>query len=154
LIAVDTVLVLWSKNAARSRWVDAELATVLDRHLGDGSVRVIPIRLDDIELPALLRPHKWLRLEAREDVPDVAMDIAGIKSEREYLKAIQQTIEYADLQFRYFPGYGALIACPRCGRPAHELEHWHATDYKRDDEYAGAKCQVRLGGRGRDLVAP
>jgi TIR domain len=69
LIAVDTVLVLWSENAARSRWVDAELATALDRHLRDGSVQLIPIRLDDAELPALLQPHKSLRLEVREDVP-------------------------------------------------------------------------------------
>ena len=40
------------------------------------------------------------------------MNIAGIKSETEHLKAIQQTIEYADLQFCCFPGYGALIAMP------------------------------------------
>jgi TIR domain-containing protein len=140
LVLVDTVVVLWSGNAAGSRWVDAELATALDRQLSEGSVRLIPIRLDDTKLPALLRPHKWLRLDAREDVPDVAMEIAGIKSERDYLKAIQETIELAGLQVQYFPGYGALIACPRCGRPADELQHWHAVDERRDDEYAGAKC--------------
>lgn len=38
LALVDTVLVLWSDDAARSRWVGAELETALALHLEDGSV--------------------------------------------------------------------------------------------------------------------
>jgi TIR domain-containing protein len=38
LSVIDTAVIVWSEHAAVSRWVDAELATSLERHLGDGSV--------------------------------------------------------------------------------------------------------------------
>jgi TIR domain len=36
LAVVDTIVVVWSEDAANSRWVDAELASALARELSDG----------------------------------------------------------------------------------------------------------------------
>jgi hypothetical protein len=141
LAAVDTVVILWSANAAASRWVGAELETALARRIADDDLRVIPVRLDETDLPPLLRPLKWLTLhEADDDVRRVVQSIAGLPTAEAFLKAVQQQIEEAGLEFRYFEGYGVAVACPRCGAPASELEGWSAVDDSRDDTYAGARC--------------
>jgi hypothetical protein len=147
LDVVDTVIVLWSENAARSRWVEAELATALDRRLADGGLRVIPVVLDDTPLPALLRPLKRLAVNDDAGVIDVARAIAGIDSDTAFLQAVQSTIDEAGLEIEYFQGYGPLVACPSCGAPASELEGWEAVNEERDDLYAGARCQ-RCGWEG------
>jgi len=137
---VDTVVLLWSENAASSRWVNTEMETALQRQLSDGSVRIIPVRLDDTELPSLLRRVKWIEAEPdRIDV--VARKITNLDSYADFIKAIQQTIDEAGLDFRYFHGYGVAVGCPRCGAPSSELQGWSETDYQRDDIYAGARCQ-------------
>jgi hypothetical protein len=59
---VDTVLLFWSKNAAESMWVNIEMETALTRKLSDSSVRIIPMRLGDAPLPALLRPLMYVSL--------------------------------------------------------------------------------------------
>jgi hypothetical protein len=140
LALVDAVLVLWSDDAARSRWVGAELETALALHLEDGSVRVIPVRLDDAPLPALLRPFKWLRLEDPGETSDVARQLAGIGSREEFLKAVQQTLEESGLEVGYFEGYGPAVGCPKCGAPLSELSGWSEVDEQRDDMYAGVRC--------------
>lgn len=140
LAVVDTVLVLWSDSAAHSRWVDGELAAALDRRLSDDDLRIVPVRLDATPLPSLLRPLK--RLDADNDDPSpVARAVAGLDSDADMLRAIQQTIDKAGLAFVDFPGYGVLVACPKCGAPASELENWSAVDERRDDTYAGARCR-------------
>ena len=139
LSLVDTVVLLWSKNSAGSRWVDSEMAAAIDRRHSDGSVRIIPVRLDETELPPLLRPLKWLELDYNRI--DVAVrQIAGIGSYADLIIAIQNTIAEAGFDFRYFHGYGVAIGCPKCGAPSNELKGWTETDYQRDDEYAGVRC--------------
>lgn len=137
----DTVLLLWSENAAHSRWVNSEMETAIARRLSDGSVRIIPVRLDDTELPALLQPLKWLWAEP---VDRVVCEIIGLASDEDYIMAVQEAIEAAGLDFRYFDGFGVAVGCPKCGAPSSELEPYGATDRERDDEYAGARC-LRCG---------
>ena len=137
---VDTVLVLWSKDAASSRWVGAELETALALHLEDGFLRVVPVRLDQETLPALLRPLKWLRLEDEAQASEVARQLAGIGSREEFLKAVQQTLEESGLEVGYFEGYGPAVGCPKCGASLGELSGWSAVDERRDDLYAGVRC--------------
>jgi hypothetical protein len=142
LAVVDVVVVLWSENAAASRWVGAELDTALARRLSDGDLRVIPLRLDDAELPALLQPIKWLTLyDPPADTRAVAQSIAGLTTAESYIKAVQQQIDEAGLEFQYFVGYGVAVGCPKCGAAVSELEGWSATDDRRDDMYAGARCK-------------
>jgi len=138
---VDTVLLLWSTNAAGSGWVKSEMETSISRRLEDRSVRIVPIRLDDTALPPLLRPLKWLHVdESPVSIARVVRDIVGLESDQDLLRAMQQTIEESGFQPRYFYGYGAVFGCPQCGMPASELVQTHAVDYYRDDEYAGVRC--------------
>ena len=140
LAVVDTVVVLWSEDAAASRWVGAELDTALARRLAEDDLRVIPIRIDDAELPPLLRPIRWLSLRPDEDLQAIARAIVGLPTSGAFLKAMQRQIDEAGFEFRYFPGYGVVVGCPHCGASVHELEHWSATDDRRDDTYAGVRC--------------
>lgn len=119
---------------------DAELASALASELRDGSLRIIPLGLEDTPLPILLQPISWINAEDEEAV-GVARKIMGLNSSEQYIKAVQAEIGEADLEFAYFHGYGVAAGCPRCGSPVSDLEQWVATDYLRDDEYAGVRCK-------------
>jgi hypothetical protein len=140
LAIVDTVVVLWSANAASSAWVHAELGSALARSLNDGSLRVIPIRLDGSQLPPLLGHLSWLRVEGDNDVKTAVRRLMGLDSHAALLIAIQRTIEESGIQYELFPGYGPAVGCPECGAPAAALQGWTETDFLRDDQYAGVRC--------------
>ncbi len=149
LAAFDTFVLIWSEDAARSKWVGRELAAALARGIKDGSLRVIPVLLDETEFPALLADLRYLR----GDLPDsqVAAEILGLAGEREWLMAIQATLEYAGIDVGYFPGYGAIVGCPNCGAGLASIEGWHDTDFQRGDEYAGARCRECRWSDGGEL---
>jgi hypothetical protein len=140
LAAVDTVILLWSTNANRSKWVRAELETAITRAMEDRSFRVITVRLDDTPLPALLRPLRWVEL-GDEDVTRAVNEIMGFANDQDRLRAIQQTLDEADIEVRYFHGYGPVVCCPRCGAGVDRLRGWSEVDYERDDTYAGFECE-------------
>ncbi|CAM5574883.1 hypothetical protein GCM10010256_01300 [Streptomyces coeruleorubidus] len=75
------MLLFWSKNAAESTWVNTEMETALTRKLSDSSVRIIPMRLDDAPLPALLRPLMYVPLEDGANVNEAVRRILGIGSQ-------------------------------------------------------------------------
>jgi hypothetical protein len=54
---VDTVVLLWSSDADHSKWVRAEFETALARGMEDGSLRVIPVLLDDTPLSCGASPN-------------------------------------------------------------------------------------------------
>lgn len=60
LAKADYFLVFWSAQAALSRWVQAELEAAFFRWADKGSVFFLPIRLDNTELPELLKPISYL----------------------------------------------------------------------------------------------
>lgn len=134
----DTFVLLWSEHAATSPWVRAELETALTRRMADHTLRVVPVRLDETPLPPLLQPLKYLRIE--DGIPSVVDAIMGFSSDRDRLRSIQKVLDGAGIEVAYFYGYGPMVACPKCGGGIDGLEGWSATDYARDDQYAGARC--------------
>jgi uncharacterized protein (DUF2267 family) len=136
---VDTVAVLWSEAASASNWVRAELEAALARALSEGEVRLIPVILDDHELPPLLAMRRWVDLRDGGFATAVRQ-LAGLESEAARIRAMQAVFDDLQIEVRYFHGYGAAVGCPRCGAGVGDLEQWHQTDYARDDEYAGARC--------------
>ncbi|SEE65527.1 Predicted nucleic-acid-binding protein, contains Zn-ribbon domain [Streptomyces sp. 2231.1] len=138
---VDTVLLFWSRNAAESAWVNTEMETALTRKLSDGSVRVIPMRLDDAPLPPLLRPLMYVSLEDGADVDAAVRRILGIDSQAELLKAMQQTLWDAGIQSRDFRGMGVMVACPKCGATPEALDGRVEIDHERDDLYMIVTCK-------------
>jgi TIR domain-containing protein len=137
----EVVVLLWSQNASKSSWVGAEMDTALTQLLDDQSTRLIPIRLDEAPLPALLKPRRYLRLADSGETQEVVKQILNLDTDQDLIRAIQTTINESGLEFREFLGYGVLVGCPRCGADVNELEAWQATDYQRDDTYAGAECR-------------
>jgi hypothetical protein len=133
----DVFLVIWSANAARSRWVGREVETAIHSTIDDPNRRIVPVLLDETPLPPLLAPIKALDYD---DPAEVVRRIMGFASERDRLRAIQEVLDSLAIEVSYFYGYGPIVACPRCGAPPESLEAWGATDYERDDEYAGVRC--------------
>lgn len=135
----DIFALVWSANAADSKWVATEMESALTKWMRDESCRLIPIRLDRTPLP-LLVSHLLYIDASRHEHRAVAAKLLGINSEREYREAIQQFLNEADLNFREFWGVGVMVACPGCGASVDKLHEWETVDYKRDDVYRGAKC--------------
>lgn len=130
-------LLLWSNNAAGSRWVKSEIESAIHAVMSDPARKVIPVLLDDTPLPPLLAP---INCVVMDDPAEVARRVMRFGSERERLKAIQDVLDSLAIEVRYFYGYGAMAACPRCGGGVDALEQWSATDYDRDNQYVGARC--------------
>lgn len=139
LETVDTVVLLWSSDADRSKWVRAEFETALARGMEDGSLRVIPVLLDDTPVPALLRRIR--RVDLRDgDESRAVNEIMGFATDQDRLLAIQQHLDEAGLEVAFFEGYGPVVCCPRCGAGLEHLRGWSAVDERRDDTYAGVEC--------------
>jgi hypothetical protein len=114
-------------DSCQAHW----LASALARELRDGSPRVVPVRLADAVLPALLEPIAWIDAQGEEPV-GVARKVMGLGSSAEYIEAVQAEIDEAGLEFGYFHGYGVVVGCPKCGAAVIEREPWAATDCARD----------------------
>lgn len=63
----DAILVLLSKNSTQSEWCKKELRSGLLRELEEKSVLVIPIVLDDCEIPLFLREKLWIDFRKDRD---------------------------------------------------------------------------------------
>lgn len=139
LATVDTLILLWSENADRSRWIRAELETALARSVEEKAFRVVPVRLDDTPLPALLRRFKWVDL-SDGDTARAVNEIMGFTTDQDRMLAIQETLDEAGLDVSWFEGYGPVVCCPRCGAGIDRLTGWSRVDEQRDDTYAGFRC--------------
>jgi len=55
----DFIAVLLSVNSVRSGWVEKEWQSRVEREVRLRSVEILPLRVDDCEIPLLLRDKKW-----------------------------------------------------------------------------------------------
>jgi hypothetical protein len=140
LATMDTLLLMWSEHANRSKWVRSELETAITRLTEDEGFRVIPVRLDSTPLPPLLRPLKWVELRDG-DLGRAVNEIMGFANDQQRLMAIQEALDESRLLVQYVHGYGPLVCCPRCGASVDRLKPTSATDWELDAEYAGFLCQ-------------
>lgn len=60
--SADAILILLSENSVQSAWCQKELRSGLLRELERKSTLVIPVRLDDCEVPLFLREKRWIDL--------------------------------------------------------------------------------------------
>ncbi len=140
LAVVDTIVLIWSRNAERSDWVRAEFESAIARSIDSQTCRVVPLRLDDTPLPSLLRRLKWIDLQQTE-IDRAVDEIMGFANDRDRLRAIQETLDEASIEIRDVPGYGPVVCCPNCGAGLDSLEGWSDLDPERDDTYAGFRCR-------------
>ncbi|RPF21317.1 toll/interleukin-1 receptor domain-containing protein [Myceligenerans xiligouense] len=135
----EVLALFWSRSASKSAWVQREYLTAINGWISDDrSRRLIVLRLDDTDVPPLLKDLKWFDLRAGDEDGAVCA-IMQIDDDAERLRGLQRWIEtLGDLA--YNPGYGVAIACPQCGAKASALENWSQVDHERDDTYAGLRC--------------
>jgi hypothetical protein len=50
----DVFVLIWSRHAQQSNWVDTEVRAVLNRRGANHSLRIVPIFSDDAPLPTLV----------------------------------------------------------------------------------------------------
>ena len=117
------------------------MEVALTRWLNGETCRLVPVRLDSTPLPSLLRSVRYVDGIDGNHIR-VARELLGIESDTAFRMAVQEFIDEAGVEFREFWGVGVLVACPRCGAKLDKLEGWEGTDYKRDDQYVGARCTV------------
>lgn len=60
LASSDYLFAVMSANSIASRWVDEELRSMMNVQLKSGQVRVIPIKIDDAEMPWFLTEKKYV----------------------------------------------------------------------------------------------
>jgi len=54
------VLLFLSKAAIESNWIKTELESTLWDEINSAEVKIIPIKLEECEIPKLLRPRKYV----------------------------------------------------------------------------------------------
>lgn len=138
-LAETTIFVLfWSKDAKKSPWVTTEW-TAAHWHFIKDPTRFLVVRLDDEDLPTMLRPKKWI--DAKGDTSMIAREILGLTSNANLLKSLQQTLESWDIRIDSYPGIGPIVGCGDCGADLDEIEVTTDTDFRHDDQYIQAKCK-------------
>jgi hypothetical protein len=76
------------------------------------------------------------------DIARAVNEIMGFANNQDRLHAIQETLDEASIDIRYFVGYGPVVCCPRCGAGVDQLRSMSWTDRVRDDTYAGFQCEA------------
>jgi hypothetical protein len=141
LTVFSSFALVWSLAASTSRWVRTEMDAAIAQWLADPARRLVPIRLDDTPLPAILQHIRYI--DARErDTVRVARELLGFETESAFRLAVQQFISEAGLDFREFRGVGVLVACPKCGATPENLEAWSTIDHEHDRSYIGVNCNI------------
>lgn len=136
----STFVLVWSEAAVNSRWVRTEMEAALNRWLSGETCRLVPLRLENVPLPQLLRSIRYVDGSDGNHIR-VAREILGLESDMAFRMAVQEFINEAGLEFREFWGVGVLVGCPRCGAKLGSLEGWEATDSRRGDRYVGVRCK-------------
>lgn len=134
----DALVLFWSDSASKSLWVAREFRAAMTKYIQEERGLVV-VKLDDTEIPDIIADLRYIDATEDPDPNFIADQLMGFRG-NDRLIAMQRALEDMDLGIRYFEGYGVVVACPRCGNPAKNLEGWSHTDDERDDVYAGARC--------------
>jgi hypothetical protein len=141
LSAFDVFVLLWSAHASRSQWVRNELEVAITRRIGGTDTRIIPVLLDETELPAMLSHLRFIRLDDKAAVGKATMEILGLPAQRDLIKALQSGLNSLGLDHTEFWGVGVLFGCPSCGAGLNAITGWQSTDDEHDRNYVGARCK-------------
>lgn len=137
----DVFLLIWSRHAAASRWVEGEMNSALTRLMNDPKCKLVPVVLDDAQLPPLIQHIRYADARNEREPIMVAKDVLGIETDRELRMAVQHAIEDAGLDIREFWGAGVFVCCPKCGAEPDKIRGREWIDDEHDRRYIGAECQ-------------
>lgn len=135
----EGVIVLWSKNATSSNWVQRELGAAVQRAItSGGAFRVVPVILDSTVLPPLLAETAFV--DWRDEAQRVPLLLRGVGhpsgDRRSMLRGIVHLIDQLGLEPK---GMYGVFACPECG--SEKLKDGDGWDEVRDDHYGWTTCE-------------
>lgn len=131
----DVFIVLWSVNAAQSKWVGTEVRAYLHRRVQDATLRIVPIMLDETDLPVLLADYLGFKISEPEDYEKVARELSGEQENQDLATRLQERLW--ELARGSVPEGSPhrYIVCPQCG--SSDLLHTaHFDDYKQRMMYS------------------
>ncbi|MCA9317532.1 MAG: toll/interleukin-1 receptor domain-containing protein [Planctomycetes bacterium] len=127
----DVFMLAWSRHAANSMWVRTEMNAAIARIMATASLRLVPLRLDDEALPAIIGDLMYL--DARHAAAaTLAARVMGITEARELRMAYQAVLEQIGLDAEVTP-FGSYICCPECGAERAILRGGSAIDERHGD---------------------
>jgi len=136
---LDLFALIWSKNAANSKWVKKELQASIYRHISDDTIRVVPVMLDDTPLPALVADLFGFRYASPKDVLEIAAKIGGDSTPEELARRLQKRFfEMLDV-IGESSSFNEYRFCPKCG--SKKLKAWQQSVPVSDRQYAGIRCE-------------
>ena len=105
-------ILFWSKNAMDSRWVRAELNAAFVKTMSD-KCKIIVFALDDSDLPIILQPFKYERVNAFKIEESARMICEIILSQNTMLaplnRFVNRTAEIGDIESYITRGYNLII---------------------------------------------
>jgi predicted RNA-binding Zn-ribbon protein involved in translation (DUF1610 family) len=130
-------VLFWSARAAASRWVGTEVRAYIRRRVDDGTLRIVPMMLDETRLPVLVAEYRGFRIEKDADRVPAAAEITGVNTDRELVRRLQERL--LELTVDVTSGDPLpYFVCPKCG--SDQLERSTHRDY-RGDEYYCVGCK-------------
>jgi hypothetical protein len=138
LEACDTFILLWSAAAKESNWVGTELRAFIRRRVEDHTLRVIPIIIGDVKLPALVAEYRGFPLDKSSDLNSIANEIIGSKSHFEVAATIQKRLWELSKGKIPIGSPHRYIVCPQCGG---EIIHSFFYDHSKEKNCAAVMCQ-------------
>ena len=135
----DVFVLIWSEEASKSNWVDAEIRAYFGRKMEDPTLGIVPIMLDDTPLPRLIADSKGFKVSKDLSLEDIAAEITGQKTDRELAALLQDRFhEVASNLGAGGGGVESYRVCPECG--SIDLEGFGQTDGY-DHRYLVVRCK-------------
>lgn len=135
----DVFILLWSKDAAASKWVGTELRAYIRRRVDDESLRIIPIMIDDTPLPTLVADYRGFLAKSRKSFGTIAAQVCGDPSEAALFRRLKARIDELTYDDQASGDPLPFKRCPQCGED--DFERRCLTDEQRDETYYVITCK-------------
>ena len=135
----DVFILVWSKAASKSNWVDTELRACLRRRVDDHTLKIIPVILDNTRLPALVADYKGFDLKEGMTLEAIALKLTGTRPDVEIARRLQERLMEITESYASPGDPLPYLICPECG--SGKLKRSEAFDYTRGDRYLIINCE-------------
>jgi hypothetical protein len=136
-------VIVWSKNSSKSNWVRKELSSALSNAIQKKTLVIIPLKIDDTELPPLLSDIRHISYHGgtEDDRREIVNAISGKQPTVNFMKAVVK--KYNEVVYeKDYDGpdpFGNIKACPSCGST--DFKRSMFNDYARDDIWFFIECK-------------
>ncbi len=114
LSSCDVIVIVWSHQASLSKWVGAELRAVIRRRVDHDGLRIVPIMVDDTDLPLLVADYLGFELSEPGAIPRIASEIVGAKDISEIARSLQLRLNELADDVLAKDNPVRVVVCPKC----------------------------------------